>query len=87
MYGIAVETQGAILDEVSSLVDSGRIRSHMHDCVSWKDFQKAFQLLEQRKTIGKVRNHPAARFVSPTIAPLTNTLRKCNPLRAVCAGD
>jgi len=54
MYGIAVETQGGILDELSGLVDSGCIKSHMHDCVSWKEFQKAFQVLEQRKTIGKV---------------------------------
>ena len=49
-----VETQGAILDELSSLVDSGRIRTHMHDCVSWKEYAAAFEVLEKRKTIGKV---------------------------------
>ena len=57
MYGVGVETQGAILDELSRLVDSGVIRSHMHDCVSWKEYNKAFATLEARKTIGKVNSH------------------------------
>ena len=57
MYGIAVETQGAILDEISSLADSGCVRSHMHDCVSWKEYAAAFAILEARKTVGKVSTH------------------------------
>lgn len=84
MYDVAVETQGAILDEVSSLVDSGVLRSHMHDCLSWKEHAKAFQTLEARKTIGKVKVHHSHSHRAQTKKVAHSPLcRACLPCSAV----
>ena len=57
MFNFMPESQGAILNELSSLIEQGKIRSTTNITLkglSAKNFRQAHELLESGKTVGKI---------------------------------
>lgn len=53
-FGFDQQYQGDLLNEISALVDEGKLKTTMYQSMSWKQINDAFKILEDRKTIGKI---------------------------------
>jgi zinc-binding alcohol dehydrogenase family protein len=53
-YDAQPEKQGAILNEVSRLLDEGILRSTITDTTSWRDVQEAHRRIESSHSVGKM---------------------------------